>query len=269
MIHQRAFPLALLLLTLVACGGPIATAPAQVLTGPTVTATAAGATATAARTTATARTVGVTSTIRASAAPSAVPAVNPTPNTTQVARVPTASVASQPATARPAASTTPQPNGTIPAGWKIYRGDPDFPFVVAYPPDWTFDDSLLPEQKIVFFYGPDGLDNERIDIEFGQTGNGDNIDVQRDTFFYKKSEFCDQKGIEYTSQRQISGAAFAILGATCDSSNELTFMQVASGLVGGDEWNVLMRTLYDHKDERLREVFDPMLASLNIYAQVP
>ncbi|MFN8541741.1 MAG: hypothetical protein U0232_30230, partial [Thermomicrobiales bacterium] len=223
-------------------------------------------------TTVTGPTASVT-TARASAAPSIVPAINPTPNATQIRNFPTATsgtpAASRPATARPVASVTPQPNGTVPAGWKIYRGGADFPFVVAYPPDWTFDESLLPEQKIVYFYGPEGLDNERIDIEFGQTQTGDNIDVQRDTFFYKKSEFCDQKGIEYTSQRQISGVAFAILGATCDSSNELTFMQVASGLVGGDEWNVLMRTLYDHKDERLRTVFDPMLATLNVYAAVP
>ncbi|MFN8515443.1 MAG: hypothetical protein U0841_23230 [Chloroflexia bacterium] len=271
MPYRRLLPLALLLVALAACGSSVATAPARSLADSTATATAARTTATT-RTTVTGPTASVT-TARASAAPSIVPAINPTPNATQIRNFPTATsgtpAASRPATARPVASVTPQPNGTVPAGWKIYRGGADFPFVVAYPPDWTFDESLLPEQKIVYFYGPEGLDNERIDIEFGQTQTGDNIDVQRDTFFYKKSEFCDQKGIEYTSQRQISGVAFAILGATCDSSNELTFMQVASGLVGGDEWNVLMRTLYDHKDERLRTVFDPMLATLNVYAAVP
>jgi hypothetical protein len=142
--------------------------------------------------------------------------------------------------------------------------------VIAYPPDWNVDDSLLPEQRIVYFYGPDGREGvERIDIEIGQTQTGANIDVQRDEFFHRKSEFCEQKGIEYTEHRQIAGVAFAILGATCDASNELSFAQVASGLKGGDEWNILMRTPYERKEARLREVFDPMLASLNIYADAP
>ena len=141
---------------------------------------------------------------------------------------------------------------------------------MAYPPDWTLDDSLLPEQRVVYFYGPGGDDDaERIDIELSQTGTGANIDVQRDEFYQSESAFCERSGIEYTEHRQVAGVAFAILGATCDSSNELTFMQVASGLKHGDEWNILMRTHYDRKEARLREVFDPMLASLNIYAQVP
>jgi hypothetical protein len=203
-----------------------------------------------------------------------VSAVNPTPNATQVARFPTAEpttpAATRPASAPPAATAIPQPNGTIPADWKVYRGSPEFPFVVAYPPDWTLDDSLLPEQKVIFLYGPgDREDGERIDIEFSQTATGANIDVQRDEFFRQESEFCDAKGIEYTEHRQVAGVAFAILGATCDASNTLSFMQVASGLKYGDEWNILMRTPYDRKEARLREVFDPVLASLNIYAQVP
>jgi hypothetical protein len=253
---------ALLLITLAACGGTAGPGGQVVSAGPTATAapSAAPASAPPAPSSAPASTAMAVPTARPSApaasprsaAPSTAPGV-----------VPSAAPTSP-------SATTPRPNGPIPAGWKVYTGRRDFPFAIAYPPDWTVDDSLLPEQRIVYFYGPNGRDDdERIDLEIGQTGTGANIDVQRDEFFYRKSDFCDQKGIEYTDHRQISGAAFAILGATCDSSNDLTFMQVASGLTSGDEWNILMRTYYDHKEQRLRDVFDPMLATFNVYAQAP
>jgi hypothetical protein len=252
----------LLLATLAACGGTPATTAPQVLTNPTATV------------------APTTAPTAAPPAPSAAPALTATPAPAAPSSGPTATPraaapsgapgqASSPVPTAPSA-TTPKPNGPIPPGWKVYVGPRAFPFVVAYPPDWTVDDGLLPEQRIVYFYGPGGRDDaERIDLEISQTGTGADIDVQRDEFFHEESQFCDQKGIEYTEHRRISGAAFAILGATCDSSNELTFMQVASGLTGGDEWNILMRTYYDRKEARLREVFDPMLTTLNIYGQAP
>ncbi|MGN6672052.1 MAG: hypothetical protein ACTHMA_02050 [Thermomicrobiales bacterium] len=244
MAQRPTFLAGLLLAGLVACRGATTTAPAQPLADTTATLVPARATTSAA------------------AAGGAAPRTTPTPGAT----------ATRPPEAAPtaAASTTPKPNGPVPAGWQVYRGPANLPFVVAYPPDWTVDDSLLPEQTIIYLYGPDGREGvERIDIEIGQTASGAEIDAQRDTFFNRKSDFCDQKGIERTEHRQISGVAFAMLWATCDESNALSFMQVASGLSGGDEWNVLMRTPYDRKDARLKEVFDPMLASLNIYAAAP
>lgn len=263
-MSRRTIPLLIVLLALAACGGgtagsgrsvadPTATTAPRASAAPSV----AAAAPTAAATVATAR-------------PSA--AAQGAPGTT-----PAASAGGQPsATPRPlgaapsAPAGTPQPLGTVPPGWKVYRGAAILPFVIAYPPDWTFDDSLLPEQRIVYFYGPDGRDDlERIDIEIGQTRTGADIDVQRDVYFNQKSDFCDKKGIEYTEHRQIAGVAFAILGATCDASNELSFMQVASGLKNGDEWNIQMRTRYGSKEARLREIFNPMLASLNVYGKAP
>jgi hypothetical protein len=143
--------------------------------------------------------------------------------------------------------------------------------VIAYPPDWRVDESLYPGQLIIFIVGPHDGENEeeRIDIEPAYNGDEANIDVQRDDYFYRKTEFCEQKGIEYTNRRQISGAAFAILGATCDQSNVLYFLQVASGVTGGDEWNISMRSTYDRKEAYRRDIFDPMLASINVYALLP
>jgi hypothetical protein len=251
---RMLFP-GLLLVALVACGGTTATTSNPPLADPTPTSIPASASA------------------PASSAPRFAPptftATPPTPSSATPATRTTAPRAASTATL--GATPVPQPNGTVPIGWKVYRGSPVFPFVVAYPPDWTVDDALLPDQRVVYFYGPDGRDDtpERIDIEISQTATGANIDVQRDEFFREESAFCDQKGIEYTEQRQVAGVAFAVLGATCDSSNELSFMQVASGLKHGDEWNILMRTPYDRKEARLRDVFNPILASLNIYAAIP
>jgi hypothetical protein len=260
-------------LALAACGGSTATSVSSLAT-PTATVAAPVASGAPAASSAPAASAAPSRAepTRGIASPTAVAAVNPTPNATQVARIPgaTATATAMPS-APPGPTAIPQPNGAIPAGWQVYRGTPEFPFVVAYPPGWTVDDSLLPDQRVVYLYGPDGRDDtpERIDIEISEIGDGANIDVQRDEFFRQESDFCDAKGIEYTEQRQVAGVAFAVLGATCDASDVLSFMQVASGLKHGDEWNILMRTPYDRKEARLREVFDPMLASFNVYAQIP
>lgn len=257
MARWRAALLGLLLVALVACGGATTGSSSQSLADPTTTTAPRGSAAPSAA---------------SASAPASAPATA-RPSAAASSSVAAPSAVATPTAARtpsPAATTVPQPTGAVPNGWKVYRGSPIIPFVVAYPPDWTMDDSLLPEQRIVYFYGPKGRDDdERIDIEIGQTRTGANIDVQRDVYFHQKSDFCEKKGIEYTEHRQVAGVAFAILGATCDASNNLTFMQVASGLKNGDEWNVQMRTQYANKEARLREVFNPMLASLNVYAKAP
>ncbi len=72
--------------------------------------------------------------------------------------------------------------------------------------------------------------------------------------------------IEYTAQRQISAVPFALLGASCEISGELLYLYVGSGVKGGDEWSIAMRTSYGRKGVVVKDYFDPMLASLNIYA---
>jgi hypothetical protein len=174
---------------------------------------------------------------------------------------------SSPRAATVAAPATPQPNGTIPTGWKVYRGPADFPFVIAYPPDWTVDDSLFPDQSVIYINGPSG--NDTVEIDGSAQQSGANIDVLRDEFFNEKTPFCDKKGIESTSKRQLSGVSFSILGATCDQSDELFYLLVASGVKNDDEWSFAMRTPYARKDVVVKDIFDPMLASLNIYAMLP
>ncbi len=291
MIRWQTLTLCLAVAALVACGGTTAVAPPKPLAEATSTSAAVAAAPTRsnalASTAPTARAVTATAAaprppipttmtvaVPRSAAPSAAPSTAPTvaSSTPPRSSAPTPAPTGGGVGVTPPAGPTavPQPKGTIPAGWLTYRGPTYFPFAIAYPPDWTVDDSLLPEQHVVVFYGPDsGTYNEEIYIELGDTVTGANIDVQRDQFFYERTDFCVARGIEYTNRRTISGETFAVLGGTCEAGNALSFMLAALGLKGGDEWRILMRTPYDRKDERLRDIFDPMLATLNIYARAP
>ncbi len=249
----------LLLAALVACGGATTTSN-QTLAEPT---------ATAAPRSSAAPSVGADPPV----APSAAPALSATASVPSA--LPAAPASSAPPTAprplgqAPALPPAPTTVAAIPAGWRVYRGPAEFPIAVAYPPGWTVDDSLFPEQSVIFIYGPDRQDDEMVEIVGGSQQADANIDVLRDEFFYKKTEFCEKTGIEGTEQRRVANAQFAILRATCDSSNTLTFLQVASGLKGGDEWSIAMRTPYARKGAIVRTVFDPMLASLDIYARIP
>lgn len=252
MARWRAALPGLLLAGLVACGGAPAATVSQPLDGATV---AAGSTAVAtSAATGPSRPPAPAATAAATATATAVPEETPTPAPTRAA----------------GAALAPQPGGPVPGGWKIYRGPPAFPIVVAYPPDWTVDASLFPEQTVIFIVGPAGNINEEeiVEISAASQQTDANIDVLRDDFFYRKTAFCEKTGIEYTERRQLTGATFAILGAACDQSGELAFFQVASGLKGNDQWDIVMRTPYARRDRRLREVFDPILASLNVYALI-
>ncbi len=261
----------LLIAGLVACGGAPAATISQAVTSSTATAGPASAPSAPGGSAAPVATVtGATA-----AAPGTAPTKAPTKASAAVPTTATATTAVEdpgetPTPTRdPGAARGPQPGGVVPAGWKIHYGPPAFPIVIAYPPDWRVDTSLFPDQAVIFIIGPEGeSDGEMVEIVIGAQAFDANIDVLRDDFFYRKTDFCEKTGIEYTTRRQISSATFALLGATCDSSNTLTFIQAASGLKGGDEWDFAMRTPYERKEKILKTVFDPMLASINIYALI-
>lgn len=266
MARWRGILPSLLIAGLVACGGAPAVTTNQAVTSSTAIATSASASSAASGPPGTVAPVATASTA-AAAAPSAAPAKAPTqPLATATAEDP----GEKPTPTRdPGAARGPQPGGVVPAGWKTYYGPADFPIVISYPPDWRVDTSLRPEQAVIFIIAPEGESTgEMVEIINGSQQFGANIDVLRDDFFYRKTDFCEKTGIEFTTRRQISGAAFALLGATCASSDTLAFIQAASGLKGGDEWDFAMRTPYERKDKILSTVFDPILATVNIYALI-
>lgn len=141
---------------------------------------------------------------------------------------------------------------------------------MAYPPDWTVDESYFPEQSIIYFIGPSGnTDEESVAIIWGSQQTEANIDVILNDFYQQRSAYCDKEGIESTEHRQISNATFAILQAACDQGGVLFFLQVGAGLKSSDQWDIEMRTLYENKEAFKRNIFDPMLASINIYDLIP
>ena len=206
MIRWQTFALCLAAVALVACGGTAVAPPRSIAESPTGTTRAAAATtgtgvpartvqAITPTTTVPTRAPGTTTgavpsraapiTATVAARPSTIPiTATAAPRSSAPSPAPTSGGGGVTPPAGPTA--VPQPNGTIPAGWLVYRGPAYFPFAIAYPPDWTLDDSLLPEQRVIFLEGPDaGTYNEEIYIEFGDTATGANIDVQRDDFFYR------------------------------------------------------------------------------------
>jgi hypothetical protein len=239
MYRWRSVSLGLLLVAVGACGSATSFTSTQVVTLPTATAVAA------------------TTAARPSGSPTAT---LPGPPGAVSTVVPTRDASTTPSDAPVAA----QPNGPIPDGWKVYRGPKELPIVIAYPPDWTVDDSALPDQYVVYINGRSG--NETFEISGSPQQSGATIDLLRDELFRQKSESCEQKGIEYTAYRQISDVPFALLGATCEMSGELLYLYLGSGIKGGDEWSIAMRTSYGRKGVVVKDYFDPMLASLKIYA---
>jgi hypothetical protein len=141
---------------------------------------------------------------------------------------------------------------------------------MAYPPGWTVDESYFPDQTIIFFVGPSGnTDEESVAIIWSSQQTESNIDVLLDDFYQQRTPYCDREGVEYNEYRQITDATFAILGTACDQGGVLFFLQFAAGLKNSDQWDIEMRTTYERKEEFRRNIFDPMLASLNVYALIP
>ena len=270
MARWRGILPGLLITGLVACGGAPAATMSQAVSSSTATASSASVSGAPVGAAAPAATATAGTTAAASTAPGAAPTKAPTkPPTTATATATAEDPGETPTPTRdPGAARGPQPGGIVPAGWKTYYGPAGFPIVISYPPDWRVDTSLFPD-AVIFIIAPGGeATGEMVEIINGPQQLDANIDVLRDDFFYRKTDFCEKTGIEYTTRRQISNATFALLGATCDSSNTLTFIQAASGLKGGDEWDFAMHTPYERKDKILSTVFDPMLATVNIYALI-
>lgn len=242
----------LLLPALVACGSPAATAVSQ-LAEPSPTATAAPSPT---------PTTAPTATAPPPTATAAPPTATAAPTPTRPAASPTAR---PPATATAGTARSTEPSGTVPAGWKVYRGSAQVPFAIAYPPNWTLDESKASSNQITF----SAPGNAAI-VQIGSTGKparGANLDVERDAFFRSVSGFCTKTGVDQTGNEERSGIKFATLGATCDTSGGLAYIFTGLGLNGTNQvpWFYNLITLYGNYQTANSTFFQPMLGTLNIY----
>lgn len=195
----------------------------------------------------------------------ATPTPPPTPPTatTRPATPATPATPQRPGPTPGAGTATPGPLGAIPAGWRVYQGP--LPFAIAYPPDWTVDESQL-SSNLVYFFAP-GAD-QSIFLVIATTGAPEetiNLDTLRDRWFQSRVRGCTNFAIEQTGQETLTGINFATVGATCDLPTGLAYSYTGLGVRGTVPWIFEFNAPYELFAAELAASFRPMIASLNIY----
>jgi hypothetical protein len=161
-------------------------------------------------------------------------------------------------------ATPGSPLGAIPAGWQVYQGP--LPFAIAYPPDWTVDESQLQSSNLVYFFAP-GAD-QNIFLVIATTGapeESPNLDVLRDRWFQARVRGCTKFATDQTGQEMLNGITFATIGATCDLPTGLAYSYTGLGVRGTVPWIFEFNAPYELYEAELAAHFRPMIASLNIY----
>lgn len=172
---------------------------------------------------------------------------------------------------RPAASpgrgtATPMPLGSYPAGWRVYQGL--LPFAIAYPPDWTVDESQI-GNNLVYFFAP--VPDESIFVivaTTGAPGETTNLDILRDRWFQSRTRACPEAGIDQSGQEVLNGITYATVGATCDLPTGLAYSYTGLGVRGTVPWIFEFNAPFDDYAAMLAAVFRPMIETLNIYGGV-
>ena len=165
----------------------------------------------------------------------------------------------------------PQPTGQIPAGWQVYRGT-RVPFVMAYPPGWTVDESGVGE-GLVYFRHPSNVATWLLVATTGQRETR-SADELRDVYYNEQFVDCRAKAIDITRDNEFSGITFKSVGTTCDLADGLYYSYIGLGLRGGVPWRFRLNSPYAQYSRNscrcdagnVEQFFSPMLSSLNIYA---
>jgi hypothetical protein len=152
----------------------------------------------------------------------------------------------------------------VPAGWLVYRND-TLGFALAYPPGWRIDESDV-AKGIVYVRSPQD-DNVWLGIRAaGPAQPGVGVDQLRDQFYQSVVKSCDKAGIDTTRYNTYAGVTWASLGATCQEGTALWAEYIGAGLRGGAEWDFELHALYQDYNSIDDKYFNPMLVSLNIFA---
>lgn len=266
-MKYRAPGLLLLCIALLttACGGPALspTSTTNPASSGSTTATPVSATAVRATITVTPRPTSLTATATRAAGTMSSPAAATVPRSTATTIIAPRGGAS-------ATSGIPTASGATPAGWQTYAGTPRVPFMIAYPPDWTVDDSRANQGRI-YIYGP-GVTQPYEDalwILIGTTGRAEpdaNIDVLRDQYF--ATEIKDphpEAGIDVTRRNTFSGLTFASLGTTFNSNGQLCYAYIGLALRDQVPWRFRLNSPYADYTANLESTLAPMVGTLNIY----
>lgn len=172
---------------------------------------------------------------------------------------------------RPAATpgggaATPGPLAGYPVGWRVYQGQ--LPFAIAYPSDWTVDESQL-GNNLVYFFAP--VSDQSIFVVIATTGAPErdpNLDVLRDRWFTSRTRECARTAVDRTAREVWNGLEFATVGATCDLPTGLAYSYTGLGIRGTVPWIFEFNAPYNAYATTLEAVFRKMIQSLNIYGGV-
>lgn len=205
----------------------------------------------------------------ATAAPSAATRPSLTPPTASASATRPRATGTLATTGTVAASGSPtgishEPNGKIPQGWSVYRGT-RLPFAIAYPADWSVDASGIEGGRIVF--RPPGKTG--VEGVIATTGKADptaNADALREQYNKEQAKECRQSGIAFTRYTIYSGITFATVGANCDIADGLSYYWIGVGLKEQVPWRFRFTSPKDTYNQNAEQIFSPMMATLNIYA---
>src|SRR5262249_11255412 len=129
----------------------------------------------------------------------------------------------------------PDPFGTVPPGWNIYRGT-RLPVIMAYPPGWTVDESVPTELLFA-----SEQENAKFTITYGGPKQV-TLGELRDARFNDIANVCHGTRIEYTDEYDFSGLIFAGVRAKCDltantgQARSYTYF-IGTALKDGREWD--------------------------------
>ena len=169
---------------------------------------------------------------------------------------------------------TASPNGHVPTGWKIYRGT-RVPFVVAYPPDWTVDESGASVGQISFTTTAKSGNAEGTISSQPVPAHRVGLPVLRQRFLDFTTRGCELgKSVQDTGDIVYSGVTFATGTAKCvpgeespGETEQAPSYDAGVGLKGSVEWTFSFRSDADDFAASQRQLFTPMLQTINIYGK--
>jgi hypothetical protein len=155
--------------------------------------------------------------------------------------------------------------GTAPLGWRVYQGK-KVPFVIAYPPKWSVDETNAPVGEISFSQITKSA-SISVTIATRRPAAHLPLNVLRAQFVSFATRACEQgKKVERTGTATSGTVRFATAIAECDSGEEVgehshavMVFYVGVALKSGAQWTFVFRSSKERFQADQRTYFTPML----------
>lgn len=159
--------------------------------------------------------------------------------------------------------------GDVPAGWRVYRGT-RAPFVIAYPPRWSVDETNSPIGEVSFLRVTRAGSVSATIATRGSVARKLPVLVLRAQFVSFATRTCEQgRKLDRTGSVAASTAQFATAIFECKSgeaeaghSHRVAVFYLGVALQHGVQWTFLFQSSKKLFQKNLREYFTPMLKTL-------